>query len=189
MLEGPMRSCYQFRDQSVLDHGHSVHWWFLDIYSYVQTGTTLSAQWRVPSWLNDSTRSLLASRLLPLEVLKAYQVYHDCGKPLSRVVDEEGRQHFPEHARASYNRWLEAGGDPQVAELILRDMDAHQLKAEGVPGFASTPYATTLLLTALAELHSNAQMFGGIESDSFKMKFKNLERRGKAVLAQMTENT
>jgi hypothetical protein len=184
-----MRSCYQFRDQSVLDHGHSVHRWFLDIYSYVQGGTALSARWRVPSWLNESTRGLLASRLLPLEVLKTYHVYHDCGKPLCRVVDDEGRQHFPEHARASRDRWLEAGGDHQVAELILRDMDAHQLKAEGVPGFASTPYAASLLLTAHAELHSNAQMFGGIESDSFKMKFKNLERRGKAVLAHMTENT
>jgi hypothetical protein len=189
MLEGPMRDCYQFRDQSVLDHGHSVHRWFLDIYAYVQTGAALSAQWRVPSWLNDSTRRLLACKLMPLDVLKTYHVYHDCGKPLCRVVDDAGSQHFPGHAQASRDRWHDAGGDSLVSELILRDMDVHQLKAEGVNEFASTPYAASLLLTGLAELHSNAQMFGGIQSDSFKMKFKNLERRGKAILAQMMEKT
>ena len=34
------------------------------------------------------------------------------------------------------------------------------------------------MITALAELHSNAAMFGGIESTSFKIKFKKLEKLG-----------
>jgi hypothetical protein len=182
-----MRTCFQFQDQSVLEHGWSVHRWFLDLYNFIHAGQPLSGQWRIPSWLNESTREIFASRLLPLETLKDYHVYHDCGKPQCRVVDENGRQHFPGHASVSHTRWLEAGGDATVAELILRDMEVHLLKGEGVKEFASSPLAVSLLLTALAEVHSNAQMFGGIESDSFKMKFKHIERRGKAILSQLTE--
>ena len=73
-----------------------------------------------------------------------------------------------------------------VAELISRDMDVHLLKAEGVESFAKSPHAATLLLTGLAELHSNAQMFGGVQSDSFIMKFKHLERRGKAITTHLS---
>jgi hypothetical protein len=38
------------------------------------------------------------------------------------------------------------------------------------------------LLTSLCELHSNASMFGGIESTSFKIKYKQLDKRGNQVL-------
>ncbi len=41
--------------------------------------------------------------------------------------------------------------------------------------------AFTLLLAALAEIHSNSRMFGGENSDSFKIKFKKLEQRGKQI--------
>jgi hypothetical protein len=40
----------------------------------------------------------------------------------------------------------------------------------------------TLLVAALAEIHSNAQLFGGIESVSFKSKWKNWDRRGKQIM-------
>jgi hypothetical protein len=40
----------------------------------------------------------------------------------------------------------------------------------------------TLLVTSLCELHSNASMFGGIESTSFKIKYKQLDKRGNQVL-------
>lgn len=36
----------------------------------------------------------------------------------------------------------------------------------------------THLVVALAELYANAELFGGIESDSFKIKFKRLEKLG-----------
>jgi hypothetical protein len=53
------------------------------------------------------------------------------------------------------------------------------------------PYRTihggpVLLLTGLCELHSNAQMFGGIDSTSFKIKFKQLERLGKKVIERIS---
>jgi len=67
------------------------------------------------------------------------------------------------------------------------DMDVHLLKDAGVDGFSSRPEAATLLLTALAEIHSNAEMFGGIESTSFKIKWKQLNRRGKKILIKLKE--
>lgn len=41
--------------------------------------------------------------------------------------------------------------------------------------------ACTLLLAALAELHSNAKLFGGSDTTSFKSKFKQIERRGNQI--------
>ncbi len=35
----------------------------------------------------------------------------------------------------------------------------------------------------MAEVHSNAAMFGGTDSDSFKIKAKHLNKRGRQVLA------
>jgi hypothetical protein len=47
---------------------------------------------------------------------------------------------------------------------------------------AALPEAASLYLTAVAEVHANAPMFGGFESTSFKSKMKHLDRRGKALL-------
>ena len=62
------------------------------------------------------------------------------------------------------------------------DMDIHLLKADGIEEFASRPEAATLLLTSLAEIHSNAAMFGGIDSTSFKIKWKHINKRGKKII-------
>lgn len=43
----------------------------------------------------------------------------------------------------------------------------------------------SLLLTALAEIHANAEMFGGIESQSFKSKYKQLDRRGNKLCKKL----
>ena len=39
----------------------------------------------------------------------------------------------------------------------------------------------SLLLAGLAEIHSNAEMFGGLDSVSFKIKWKQINKRGKAI--------
>lgn len=92
-----------------------------------------------------------------------------------------GRAHFPDHSAKSAELRLVAGGS--VGGLIAMDMDAHLLKADGVPEFAARPEAASLPLTALAELHANAAMFGGIEATSFKINWKALDRTGRRVLA------
>lgn len=104
------------------------------------------------------------------------------GKKRCRTVDADGRQHFPDHAAVSAHTWLEAGGDPDVGDLIAMDMDVHLLKGEEVEAFSQRPEARALLLTALSEVHANATMFGGIASTGFKSKWKHVDRRGRAIL-------
>ena len=60
-------------------------------------------------------------------------------------------------------------------------MDLHLLKACDMEEFASRPEAVSLLIVALAEVHSNAEMFGGMDSTSFKIKWKHLNQRGKSL--------
>jgi hypothetical protein len=181
-----MLSCYQFENMNVLEHGISVHEWFCDIYDHLMQGKPLSRQWRLPQWIYDP---LIKEKLLDFDILRLYQIYHDCGKPLCRTVDQDGRQHFPDHARFSKQRWQECTDDSpearQIAELIGADMDIHLLKSEGMAEFASRKEAISLLLTGLCEIHSNARMFGGIESTGFKIKWKHLDKTGKRILGQI----
>ena len=106
------------------------------------------------------------------------------GKPDVLTIDAEGRRRFPGHSQASvaaYRATYAEQSDDRVADLIEHDLDIHLLKAEGVPEFATNPNAVTHLLAGLAEVTSNAGMFGGIESTSFKIKYKALAARGKAL--------
>ena len=178
-----MLSCFQFQDMNILQHGQSVALWYKELYEHLAQGKPLTSQWRLPDWIYNP---VIVPKLLEFELLQIYQIYHDCGKPLCRTVDAEGKQHFPNHAEISAARWLDcADGSPeaqQIGRLIAMDMDIHLLKVDGLEEFARRPEAISLLLTGLCELHSNAQMFGGIESTSFKIKWKQLNRMGKRIL-------
>jgi hypothetical protein len=174
-----MRECEQMPGLSVLDHGIMVRDYYQDLINHLRHGSPLVFEWRLPAWIGDKK---LLSSLPSDDVMATYQVYHDCGKPGCLVIGDDGRRHFPDHAVASRITWLALGGSDEVADLIGMDMDVHLLKDEGVPAFAQRSQARALLLTALAEIHANATMFGGIESTSFKVKWKHLDRRGKAIL-------
>lgn len=178
-----MEQCYQTPGQNIYQHGLSVRDHLKQIFDFLQDKNSLEG-WRIPSWLL-SEKDFLLSKVLPWEVLETYTVYHDVGKPFCRTVDENGKQHFPNHAQISERIWLEHGGDTQVGRLIGMDMDIHTIKAAQVPEFASRPEAISLLLTGLAEVHSNAKMFGGIESTSFKIKFGQIEKRGNAIIKEL----
>lgn len=53
----------------------------------------------------------------------------------------------------------------------------HTLRGEEADAFASDPDAPTLIITAWAELHANAEaLFGGFDTDSFKIKAKQLRK-------------
>jgi hypothetical protein len=174
-----MRACEQSHGQSVLAHGEAVWASFLTLVGHLRDGEPLPAWWRIPDWARAPG---LLDALPPMHVIEEYLVHHDCGKPGTRTVGEDGRIRFPGHAAASEAAWLSAGGDPLAARLMGMDMDAHLLRGEDVPEFAARPEAPTLLLAALAEVHSNAAMFGGEESDSFKIKAKHLLKRGRQVM-------
>jgi len=177
-----MRGCEQTSGLTILRHGEMVRDYYRDLMDHLRYGSPLRFEWKLPEWVHDP---LLLDELPSDEVMAEYHVFHDVGKPFCRTVDEDGRQHFPDHAAVSARIWRDAGGSALVEHLIEQDMDVHLLKAEGVPEFAQRPYARALLLTGLSELHANASMFGGTESTSFKIKMKNLSKRGRAILGSL----
>lgn len=181
-IRAAMTTCLQTPTQTVLEHGISVWDHFQQLHDHLTSGNALPYWWRVPQWAY--TPGLL-DIVMPLDVVEEYILNHDCSKPIVLQVDEDGRRHFPGHAKASEQVWLAVGGNPVAARLMGMDMDAHLLKADGIAEFAGCPEAATLLLTALAEVHSNAAMFGGVDSDGFKIKAKHLEKRGRQVVAAM----
>jgi hypothetical protein len=61
-------------------------------------------------------------------------------------------------------------------------MDFHVLKAKDIEDFSNTKYSISLILSALAEIHSNAKMFGGIDSVSFKIKWKHTNKKRRQVI-------
>ena len=181
-LRRAMRACEQTSGLSVLAHGVQVARYFRDLRQHVLYHATLRYEWKLPGWAYSAA---LWQQVLPTKTVQRYQIYHNCGKAFCKTVDEVGRVHFPDHARVSADIWRSLGQDSVEAELMSQDMAIHLLKDEGVDAFSRSPLAATLLLTGLAEIHANAAMFGGIESVSFKMKHKQLSRRGKAIVARL----
>lgn len=176
-----MKSCPQTESQSVLEHGISVKNYMMDLLDHLENGTHLKYEWKIPEWIYEEKEFILQN-LVDRKTLKLYMVMHDCGKPLCLQIDAEGRRHFPNHAQVSYETFTKFYDDPIAAELILHDMDIHTLKSEGVEEFSKNPFAITLLISGLAEIHSNARMFGGIDSTSFKIKWKCIDKKGKQII-------
>ena len=186
-----MESCEQAPGVSTLDHGVHV---LINMRALIE-GYPAGP---VPDWYLEHRAEIVES-LPPAHVWGTYAIYHDCGKWAVREVDDQGRQHFPDHARASYNIWQEVSlslpisklsDNRAVWDLMLDDMVLHTQSSEVVgmmlrSGRWSTQQAATLLLSSLAELHTNAPMFGGFESTSYKIKAKHVKRRGAQVCAAM----
>jgi len=174
-----MKNCEQTKGMSVLQHGESV---------WAYTQKLIKKEWedfKIPDWLSQNFEEI-TSNLHDLDTMREYNVLHDCGKPYCLQIDPDGRRHFPDHARVSketYSRLPDS--NPIAADLIGWDMVLHVSTAEEIKEIGlSKKDAYTLLITALAEIHSNANMFGGIESISFKSKWKKLERRGKMLIKE-----
>lgn len=183
-LKERMIDCEQMKGMNVYEHGVSVAKYFHDLCSHINSGEPATYDWRMPDWINNE---LLWDSIYDIYDIEDYQVYHDCGKPFCIEYDEDGRKHFPNHAQISKDLWLQIGGNTKVANLIGMDMDVHLIKAVDVPEFALRKEAATLLITALCEVHSNSTMFGGITSSSFKAKWKQIDRRGKAIIRLLEE--
>lgn len=177
-----MKACPQTETQSVYDHGVSV---------WEHTKKLISGNFegfKLPTWFTDNHRYIV-NNLHPTEVIKNYNIYHDCGKPYCLEYDDEGRKHFPNHEEVSKQTWLKYSDDKTVAELIGYDMALHRDSADLIKSYEwSKQTAFTLLVTAFAEVHSNAAMFGGVESTSFKIKWKKLDKRGKMLLKMFPED-
>lgn len=147
--------------------------------NHLRTNDPLHYEWRLPDWIYDP---ILLKNLPSDETLNLYTLYHDCGKPYCIEYDENGRRHFPNHAEQSYKIFNQYFDNEISADLIRRDMDFHLLKAIDLPKFSEQQYSTVLILSALAEIHSNSIMFGGMDSISFKIKWKHTNKRGRQII-------
>lgn len=174
-----MQKCLQTDTQSVYQHGISVRNHTFQIISLLRNNQICS-DLKLPDWLFQYKNQIL-SKLLPDNIIEEYTVYHDCSKPYCIKYDEFGKRHFPNHSELSYKKWLEVGGNEDVAILMKMDMDIHLLKNKNINEFAARSQAVTLLLVGLAELHSNSQMFGGTSTTSFKIKYKQIEKKGRII--------
>lgn len=178
-----MQSCPQTDSQTVYQHGVSVKEHIFELITFLKTGQ-INDGWRLPDWIHKYRKQLLES-LVPENIIEEYTIFHDCGKPYCLTIDDNGKRHFPDHAEKSYQTWMKIGGNHQAAKLMKMDMIIHTMKAADIDEFIKHDEATTLLLAGLAEVHSNAKMFGGIESESFKIKWGQINKRGKAICLKL----
>lgn len=179
-LKRDMMNCLQTKGVSVLDHGISVDEFYRDLKNHIEKGESLQYDWKLPDWIYEDVVWDNQS-----DKVHDYLVYHDCGKPYCRIVDSEGKVHFPNHSEVSARVWYASVNDQEVASLIGGDMDIHVLKHAGVEEFSRRPECLTLLVAGLCEIHSNANMFGGMDSISFKMKWKQINKRGKSIIKEL----
>lgn len=173
-----MMSGYQTTNVTYWDHGSMVVHRFRDLMGNQQL------RWELPKWFHPALLDTIRDKV---DVIETYQQWHDCGKFACRVEDEFGRSHYPNHAEVSSNLWRLAGGDEEVAELIAQDMVCHLMRTKDAKKIAAEKNALVLLITALCEIHANAEMFGGFESESFKIKFKRLSKCGAIIINELKE--
>lgn len=178
-----MQNCLQTNSQSVYQHGLSVRDHIFELISFLETGH-IQGDWKLPSWMHEHRQELLHA-LLPKDIIEEYTIFHDCGKPYCLTIDSDGKHHFPNHAEVSSQTWFRVTANEQVAKLMRMDMMIHTMKAVDIEEFIKHPEAITLLLAGLAEVHSNAKMFGGLDSESFKIKWSQINKRGKAICLRL----
>lgn len=178
-----MLNCEQTKGQTIYQHGMSVCKYTFQLIEDLKCKNK-NEDWKLPEWIFDYSSDLLLN-IHEDGIISKYAIFHDVGKPFCREVDENGKVHFPDHANVSKKTFLSATNDHTISNLIGWDMDLHTLSSTEIEQKCKIEWsikdACTLLLVAFAEIHSNASLFGGIASTSFKIKFKQLEKRGKQI--------
>lgn len=175
-LKSKMEACEQAPGVSVWDHCVKVEYLARNLYTY---GFQVDYM-KIPDWFFDYAVVTYAH---PYAKIQPYPFYHDCGKPEVRAIDDQGRVRFPDHTATSKRLWLFCFPEETlIGDLIGWDMCLHTETAEEILAHEwPVDTAMTLLIVALAEVHANAEIFGGMESQSFKIKWKKIDRRGKML--------
>lgn len=176
-----MKNCKQFENQTVYDHGISVNRYLHDLLNHLRNGDPLKFEWKIPEWIYTH-KDLFLNNLPDDETLNLYTIWHDCAKPFVLCIDDNGKRHFPNHAEISAKIFSEIFDNNVAHDLILHDMDIHKLKSGGIEEFCKNKYHLTSLLVGLCEINSNCQLFGGIQSESFKIKFKSISKMGQKII-------
>lgn len=171
-----MEACEQTKGMNMIQHGQMVHAHYQLLVQQLQSGLhdckELQALWTK------------FGRTLPHpSILERYHVYHDCGKHLCLTIDEQGRRHFPNHAECSAQQYAHIfPEDGFTAALIRHDMDFHLMRGDDLKQLWKSPFAPILYFTAWAEINANAEMFGGRESESYKIKRSRLIQAAKKFI-------
>lgn len=177
-----MKNTAQTSGQSILQHG-------LSVFQY--TNKLLNKNYegfRLPQWWEQYEEQIFAN-LHDFKTIKHYTIWHDIGKPYCLEIDSEGKRHFPNHAQKSKEIWdSHFPNRTDESRLIANDMAMHTMKPEDILGLGlSEKDLCTLIISSLAELHSNANMFGelGLNSTSFKIKFKKINKTYKRICKEI----
>ncbi len=175
----------QMTNLSVYEHGKMVNEWYHKLLDAMKNDSFEQFP-KIPKWVLEYKEYLLTEIWKYDEYsINEYQIMHDCGKPYCLIIDEDGRKHFPNHANVSYETYMKSVGDEFVANLIKHDMDMHTMKASDIDEFIKIDGFIILMLTSLSEIYANSTMFGGVDSTNFKIKFKQIEKRGNAIIKRM----
>lgn len=189
LLREGMRSTFQFEKIDMLNHGRMVDAEYSKLLAEIERDVESAAK---KLGLSVEQTERLARNQIGGATGKAYRIYHDCGKHLSLVISEDGRRSYPNHAKVSAEEFAKAFDDDEARWLIENDMAFHTMKGDELENWLSSNSSNkrriaTLLLTAWAEIRANAEMFGGVDSDSFKMKKKRLRRAGRAAMRKLED--
>ena len=66
-------------------------------------------------------------------------------------------------------------------------MRIHKLRSSNFEEFMLLPNIMTHIVVGLAEMNSNAEMFGGVNSDSYKIKYKNFDKYARKAVKMFIE--
>lgn len=175
-----MSNCFQFENINMLQHGEMVHESYLQLMQDLENGK------EVPIF--QELYDLTKHKILPTHALKNYHIYHDCGKHIQIEYDENGRRQFPNHAANSTQQYaILFRQDVNTQFLILHDMHFHTKRGDELAWLFRHPLGPNLFFTALAEINANCQMFGGRNSDSYKIKLKRLIQTSKKFISSLKD--
>lgn len=187
-----MKKTYQYKSSSIqidmIKHGQMVN----DEYCKILKSLKYNYAINIFSDFNQKDIQWLLENQYDTILMRHYHIYHDCGKPFClQIVD--GKNHYPNHAQISQEIHEKYFDMPVANQLIKYDMNFHILKSEALDSWLNEnklneKLLASLYLTAWAELCANSILFGGEETNSFKIKKKQLIKAGKKLFKIHKEN-
>lgn len=188
-----MKETKQNSKQTIWDHGIDVSLRQKNMISnLMDSNIKLEYNYVLPEFY-DKLKLLFKNNSSKIDIndIYIYGLYHDCGKPFCLKIDENGRNHFPNHEIISYQKWKEYSNNDFIAELIKYDMVLHKSKKEDLEKIGNeltNIQWIILMITGICEIHSNAEMFGGIDSTNFKIKYKKFIKNSQFILKKFFGN-
>ena len=177
-----MTRCFHAPGLNMLQHGKMVHVEYVKLLEQLENRT-------LDEPVIQQCYDKLKQNLPPHQVLKRYHYLHDCFKHGVITIDENGKRQYPNHAAISAEQYLRIfPTEGFAAALIKNDMNFHIMKGDDLLKFCKSPFAPILYFTAWAEIAANAEMFGGTQSESYKIKRSRLIQSGKKLLNSLKGN-